>query len=317
MDVYRKHFPTDLNPYITEPFLRLVGNKTDKIVRLMRSDDHSMGLIAGLKDNILCAPFSAPFAGFHYSHEYLSCDIIFDFISQLKDFVRDNNLRKVTITLPPDLYQTNLNAKCVNVLIRLGFTMSTPEIVHWIDLKKFDGTWVKESVAQNYRKALRNQLSFHVVSDDQSIQEVYLIIYRNREIQGRKIHMSLNDIVQVNTIMPVDFFLIKDSHGDSMGAGVFYRGHEKIAQGIFMGDDLNNRSIGIMDLLYASIFDYYKKMDYDFIDLGASGLNGEPNIGLIRFKEIHNCTTSLKYTFSWSPDLELNTINIKKNDAKA
>jgi len=316
-DVYRKYFPTDLNPYITESFLRLVGSKTDKIVRLMRSDDHSMGLIAGLKDNILCAPFSAPFAGFHYSHEYLSCDIIFDFISQLKNFVRENNLHRVTITLPPDLYQTNLNAKCVNVFVRLGFTMSIPEVVNWIDLKKFDGTWVKVSVAQNYRKALRNQLSFHVVSDDQSIQEVYMIISRNREIQGRKIHMSLNDIVQVNTIMPVDFFLIKDSHGDSMGAGVFYRGHEKIAQGIFVGDDLNNRSIGIMDLLYASIYEYYKKMDYDFIDLGASGLNGEPNIGLIRFKEIHNCTTSLKYTFSWSPDLEMNTFKPKNDDAKA
>lgn len=316
-DVYRKYFSTDLNPYVSEAFIGLIGNKTDKVIRLMERDDHAMGLIAGLKDNALCAPFSAPFAGFHYSHEYLSYEIIFEFIFQLKNFVRENNLKKVSITLPPDLYQTNMNAKCVNAFVRQGFTMSTPEIINWIDLKKFDGTWVKTTVAQNYRKALHNQLSFHVVSDEQSMNKVYMIISRNREVQGRKIHMSLHDVVKVSSIMPVDFFLIKDRNGNSMGAGIFYRGHEKIAQGVFVGDVLEHRSIGIMDFLYASIYDYYQKMDYDFIDLGASCLNGEPNIGLLRFKEIHNCAASLKFTFTWSPDLELNIINTENHVAKA
>ncbi len=303
-DVYRKHFSKDLNPFISESFIGLVEGKTDKIIRLMKSDDISMGLLAGVKDDVLCAPFSAPFAGFHYTHEYLSYELVFDFISQLKNFVRENNFKRITITLPPDLYQTNMNAKCINAFVRLNFIVSIPEIINWIDLHKFNGIWVKHSVAQNYNKALRNELSFHVVTDEQSIQEVYTIIFRNREVQGRKIHMSLNDIVQVNRIMPVDFFLIKDENGNRLGAAVFYRGHEKIAQGIFMGDDLENRSVGVMDLLYGSIYDYYKKMEYDFIDLGASGLNGEPNIGLLRFKEIHNCTTSLKYTFTWGPDIE-------------
>ena len=316
-DIYRKHFSTDLNPYISEAFIGLVECKTDKIIRLMKSDDNSMGLIAGLKDNVLCAPFSAPFAGFHYSHEYLSYEIVFDFISQLKNFVRESSIKRVSITLPPGLYQTSMNAKCINAFVRLGFAMSTPEVINWINLKKFDGTWVKQSIASNNRKALRNQLSFHVVSDEQSINEVYMIIFRNREVQGRKIHMSLNDIVKVKSIMPVDFFLIKDRNGNGMGAGIFYRGHEKIAQGIFLGDDLDNRSIGIMDFLYASIYDFYKKMDYDFIDLGASGLNGDPNVGLLRFKEIHNCATSLKFTFTWSPDFELTPLSTENYVAKA
>lgn len=303
-DVYRKYFSADLNPFISEAFIELVACKTDKIVRLMKNDDVSMGLIAGLKDDSLCAPFSAPFGGFHYSHEYLSYEIVFDFISQLKNFVRENKFKRITITLHPDLYQTNMNAKCINAFVRLNFNMSTPENINWIDLHKFDGVWVKHSVAQNCRKAQNNQLSFSVVTDEQSINDVYTIIFRNREVQGRKIHMSLNDIVQVARIMPVDFFLIKDSNGNNMGAAVFYRGHKKIAQGIFLGDDLENRSLGTMDFMYGSIYDYYKKMDYDFIDLGASGLNGEPNIGLLRFKEIHNCTTSLKYTFTWGPDIE-------------
>ena len=307
-DVYRKHFPTDLNPYLSEAFLELVGFKVDRIVRLM-SDNHAMGLIAGLRDNMLLSPFSAPFAGFHYSHEYLSYEIIYDFISELKNYVRDQGLKCVSVTLPPDLYQTCMNAKCINAFVRQQYTMTTPEVINWIDLRKFDGSFVKHTVTQNYRKALRNNLTFNVVTDEESIHQVYMIIFRNRNIQGRKIHMSLNDIVKVKTIMPVDFFLIKDSCGNNLGAGVFYRGHEKIAQGIFVGDDLVNRSLGVMDLFFASVFEYYKQMDYDFIDLGASGVNGEPSVGLLRFKEIHNCASSLKFTFTWSPDSELNTIN--------
>ncbi len=36
------------------------------------------------------------------------------------------------------------------------------------------------------------------------------------------------------------------------------------------------------------------------IDLGKSSTDGVPNIGLVRFKEIHNCISSLRYTFSLS-----------------
>lgn len=299
-DLYRKHFPIDSNLYISEPFLELVRHKVDRIIRLMKLNDNSMGLIAGIKEDAICAPFSAPFAGFHYTHEHLSYEVIENFLLQLKNFVIDNKLKSITITLPPDLYQTNMNAKCINAFYRLGYNMSTPEIIHWIDLKNFDGKWVKNTVAQNYRKAINNNLTFHVVSDEQSINGVYEIIFRNREIQGRKIHMSLSDIINVNTIIPVDFFLVKNLYGKKMGAGVFYRGHDKIAQGIFVGDDMEFRSLGIMDLLYSNIYDFYKKLGYETIDLGTSGLDGEPNIGLIRFKEIHNCAASLKFTFSWS-----------------
>lgn len=301
-DIYRRHFPNDSNLYISESFLELVSGKADRIIRLMKRDDNSIGLVAGIKNGVIRAPFSAPFAGFHYTHEHLSYNVIEDFLIKLKKFVTDNSLKGVSITLPPSFYQPNMNAKCVNAFYRLGYKMSTPEIINWVDLKKFDGTWVKNTVAQNYRKAINNQLTFHVVSDEQSINDVYEIIFLNREVQGRKIHMSLNDIINVNKIIQVDFFQVKNKYGKNVGGGVFYRGHDKIAQGIFVGDDMENRSIGIMDLLYGNIYDFYKNLDYDVIDLGTSGVNGEPNVGLLRFKEIHNCSASLKFTFSWSTD---------------
>jgi len=300
-EVYRRHFTTDPNMFITEAFIDLIEKKCDKVIRLMRDGDSSIGLILGLKEDTIRSPFSAPYGGFHYSHEYMSYNVVFDFLSDLKDYVISRRLKNVSITLSSDLYQVNMNAKLVNAFIRLGFTMATPDITHWVSLKKFEGTWVKNVVAQNCRKAVKHGLTWSVVTDKKSMEDAYEVIFRNREKRERKIYMTLDNLLDVNRIIPVDFFLVRDSDGNSIGAGIFYRGHEKIVQGIFVGDDLKKRNLGVMNFLYKNCYEYYKEMGIDYIDLGTSSFEGEPNVGLIRFKELHNCLTSLRYSFSWAP----------------
>jgi hypothetical protein len=55
-----------------------------------------------------------------------------------------------------------------------------------------------------------------------------------------------------------------------------------------------------MDFLALNLFNHYKKLGFKFIDIGISSEAGIPNEGLVRFKEIHNCTSSLRFSFSWS-----------------
>lgn len=300
-EVYRRRFPNDSNLFITEPFIGLVESRSERVVRLMKEDESSLGLILGIKEGIAKSPFSAPFGGFHYSHEHLSYQVVSDFLSDLKDYIVSEGLKKLCITLPPDLYQINMNAKLVNAFIRLGFTMATPDITNWADLQKFDGTWTKAVVGQNCRKAVKHGLTWSLVTDRKSMEDAYEVIFRNREEQGRKIYMTLDDLLEVNGIIPVDFFLIRDSNGTGIGAGVFYRGHERIVEGVFLGDDMEKRNLGTMNFLYKNCYEFYKELGFDYIDLGTSSLEGEANTGLIRFKELHNCFTSLRYTFSWAP----------------
>ena len=299
---YRRFFYSDPSPYISEPFLGLVENKVERLYRLMDEEERSIGLILGLKDGTLYSPFSAPFGGFHYSHEHVLYSVVYDYLADLKTFVKGQGFDRVVITLPPNPYQKNMNAKFVNAFIRLGYNMSTPDIQNCINLRKFDGNWTKNTVGQNCRRAIKRQLTCSIVTDEASRRDAYDVIFRNRVEQERKIHMTLEDLLEVNEIIPVDFFLVKDKDGSNIGAGIFYRGHDKIVQGIFLGDDMEKRSLGIIDFLVMNIFEHYKSLDYDYIDLGISSMCGDPNVGLIRFKEIHNCETSLRFTFWWSPD---------------
>lgn len=296
---YSNYFIHDPNPFISEGFINLVKHKVDKVVRLIDSTnkDISIGLIAGIKNNMLIAPFSAPFGGFHYKYEAIFYDTIYDFLFKLKEYLSYQKLESLIITLPPNIYNPTINAKLVNAFIRLKFRMATPDIISFVYLKNFDGDWVKNEVKQNCNRAIRNGLSFSLLKDKEFIKEAYNIILSNREKQSRKIYMSLDEVLEVRNIMPVDFFLVRNQRGDAIGAAVFYRGHNKIVQGIFIGDVFSARKLGTMDFMFLNLFNHYKEMGFNFIDLGRSSCGGEPNIGLIRFKEIHNCISTLGYTF--------------------
>ncbi|MDD4777206.1 MAG: hypothetical protein PHV53_02840 [Fermentimonas sp.] len=296
---YRRFFPVDFSPFVSEAFIALNEYKQDEVVRLIRQGEHSVGLLAGLKGGVMKSPFSAPFGGFHYTHEHLAYELIYDFLSDLKEYLIFKGIKKFSLTLPPNLYQVNMNAKIVNAMIRLGYRMELPDLNNWVDLKQFDGTWTKSVVAQNCRKAIKHRLEWSAVTDMAGMKEVYRVIERNRMELGRKIYMTLEDIIRVKEVFPVDFFIIREVNGNCVGGAVLYRGHESIIQGIFMGSDLEKRNLGIIDYMYMNIYDYYKELGFDYIDMGTSSLNGEANPGLLRFKEIHNSVTSLRYTFTW------------------
>ncbi len=299
-DTYRRRFQSDPHPYISENFLELVLGNTDQIIRLMDEDDNSIGLILGSREGSLSSPFSAPFGGFHYSHEYLTYEAIYSFVENLKAYVTSNNYKDINITLPPDIYQKNTNAKFINAFIKAGYDMQTPDITNWINLHEFDGTWIYAKVGNRCRRALRNNLYFETANDNDSKQEAYTLIKNNRLGQNRPIHMSFEDLINVEEAIPVDYFVVREDNGNCVGAAVLYRGQDKIAQGIFMGDDLEKRDLGTIDFLYLNLYNYYKDLNYKYIDFGTSSQDGDANSGLTRFKEIHNCETSLRYTFSWN-----------------
>ena len=298
-EVYRKHFITDPNPFITEAFIGLNEKKQDKVIRLMSDKYTSIGLLVGLKGGEIRSPFSAPFGGFHYTHEYMDYNLVYEFLSDLKEYVANEGLEQVSITLPPDVYQVNMNAKLVNAFIRLGFTLETPDITGWVNLKEFDGKWIKSEIGRNCRRAIKLGLTWSVATERDEMEEAYKVVQRNREGLGRKIHMTLDDILEVMNCFPVDFFVIREMNGNYVGAAVLYRGHETIVQGIFMGGDLEKRNLGVIDFMYMNCYNYYKEMGFNYIDVGTSSLEGEPNPGLLRFKEVHHGKTSLRYTFTW------------------
>jgi hypothetical protein len=299
--LFRECFSSDPHPFVSDGFIELNKNKVDQIVRLIvENGTNSIGLVGGIKNNTLKSPFSAPFGGFHFNTSESFIDEILIFLNLLKEYVIENNLQKVEITLPPDIYHHSVNTKFINAFIRSGYTMATPEITNWIDLTLFDGTFTKREVMKNYRKAIINQLTIENVSEDAMKAKALDIIAVNRKLFDRPMYLTFADLTETGKVIPIDFFLVRDNNNSEVGSAIFYRGHSDIIQGTFWADTESGRSIRSMDFLALNLFNYYKKLGFKYIDLGISSVAGIPNQGLIRFKEIHNCTSSLRFSFIWS-----------------
>jgi hypothetical protein len=299
--VFKDCFNSDPHPFLSDEYIELNKHKVDQVVRLIEEGgSNTIGLIGGIINKTLKSPFSAPFGGFHFNNSEVFIDEVMHFLTQIKEYVINNDLQQVEVTLPVDIYHQSINTKLVNSFIRNGYTMAIPEITNWIDLTLFDGIFKKREAMKNYRQAQGNKLTFQNVLDDKLKLEAFDIIAANRKTFNRPIYMTFEDLLETGKVLPIDFFLVKDINEINIGSAIFYRGHPKIVYGTFWGDTALGRPLRTMDFLVMNLYMYYKRLGFKYIDLGISTVAGTPNAGLIRFKETHNCISSLRFTFSWS-----------------
>ena len=301
---YNKHFPVNPNPFISEAFIELNKRKADKVVRLIdNSDKPVMGLTAGIKEGILKSPFSAPFGGFHFRNENIYISKIEDNIKSLQQYIISQQFKGIDLILPPNIYHETFNAKVINSLIRMGFRYSIPEITNWINLNQFKEEFTQKNSREYYRQAIRNELSFNISDDIKENEDLYELIRQNRAKFGRPIFMSFHDIINTGRLWPVDFFKVTSRDGLLVASAIFYPFHSEICYAVFWGNNETGRPLRAMDFLAFHLWNHYKGLGYNYIDLGISTEQGNPNEGLLRFKESHDSTSSLRYTFSWhAPD---------------
>ncbi len=296
-------FNIDPHPFISSKFIELNKHKVEKIVRLVKNQQKvSIGLIAGIKEGVLKAPFSAPFGGFHYRNESIYISEIEQFIEDLLLYVKKHEIHRINLTLPPAIYQKSFNAKVVNAMIRYGFRMDLPEITSWVKLQNFKEKFTYKNSGEYYRQAIRNNLKFYHINDIDIKKSAYELIRQNRILFGRPIHMDFDDIISTSKIWQVDFWGVKNPDGLMIASGIFYQFPSKIAYAVLWGDNETGRPLRAMDFLVFNLLTYYKSAFFEYIDLGISTESGVPNEGLLRFKETHESISSLRYSFSWNAE---------------
>jgi hypothetical protein len=295
---YRKYFPDNMNPFITEKFIGLNSHKTDRVVRIVNDcPDPLIGLVAGIRDGVLKSPFSAPFGGFHFKKENIYMGEIDKFIFMLSEYAASSSVDRIEIAIPPDIYNKSFNAKIISSLTRHGFRCNIPEITNWVNLTTFGGEYSQKNSREYYRQAQRNKLRFDKTDDINDKEEIYNLIRNNRAKFGRPIFMTLDEILSMVELWPVDFFKVLSLDDEIVSAAIFYRNHPEISYAVFWGDNDEGRLLRAMDFLLLNLFSFYKKLGYKYIDLGISTENGLPNEGLLRFKESHEAVSSLRFRF--------------------
>ena len=298
---FKDYFNNDPHSFITTPFFDLNKSKIEKLVYLIVDNDKkvSLGLVVGIKNKKLLSPFSAPFGGFHFRNDKIYISEIDEFLISLKKYINKNELSGFKITLPPNIYHQSFNAKMINSLIRNGFKMAIPEITNYVDLKSFSGTFTDRNSRNYFNQAVKNELAFEMVTNFYDKEKVFDLIVENRQKFGRPIYMTIEDVLRTSRLWKTDFFKVIDKDNNLVASAIYYRFDYKISYAVFWGDNDLGRPLRAMDFLAYNLWNFYKKLDYEIIDLGTSTESGLPNEGLLRFKETHNCISSLRFSFEW------------------
>jgi len=299
---YYHFFSKDPHPFVSKGFIELNGRKVDKVLYLTEdSNKPGLGLVAGVRDGWLLSPFSAPFGGFHFRKEVMYISEIEEFLKALKIFVAEKKYLGVKITLPPDIYHLTINSKLVKALFKEGYKDEVLDLTNWVELQDFQDRFSQKNSKEYYKQAVRNNLEFTKTTDGADQYEIYNLIVENRKKFGRPIYMSYQDIQDTAKLWPVDYFKVTSNEHNILAGAIIYHSSPKIAFALFWGDNDEGRQLRAMDYLTFHLWTHYRDLDYRYMDLGISTEDGQPNEGLLRFKESHEAVSSLKYRFYWKP----------------
>lgn len=294
---YGKAMP-DANIFCRPQFTELNRYKVRDVHYLLFHDTKTrLGITLGEDSDMLRSPFSAPFGGL-CANGGQRIKYYDEAVCLLKDYGVSQQ-KDVDIALPPSIYNKVDIVKQLSSLSRYG-SVRWMDVNCYFNLSHFD--CYKEVMKTNARKNLacgmRNDYVFrHVASEDRDgVMAAYNVIKVNRKERGHALRMSLENVLDTIAIVPADFFLLSLDGVDVASAMVFDV-TDDISQVIYWGNIQEYSHLRPMNVLAYRLFEYYHAANKRILDIGPSSVDGEPDYGLIDFKESVGCELDGKYHF--------------------
>lgn len=299
---YRQIFPSTYHLYNSVDFNLLNEERCDKLLFLVFRDSRNrLGLIAGLKNNELYTPFSAPFGGFSFLKENTTLLQLEACVDALLLYVKNSGYSGIHYTMPPLFYNRIFNNKLLNVFYRKEFSISSIDLNYEYDLRhpaqEYDSRlWY--NARKNLRISMKQGFECIKCETEDQILDAYSVIQENRERKELPLKMTFEQVKNTSAIIKADFFLLSKEDNNVAAAQVFHVA-PGIVQVIYWGDIPDFASHKPMNFLAFYIFNYYKELGINYIDIGPSTQSSVPNYGLCEFKESIGCGVSAKYTFTY------------------
>jgi hypothetical protein len=298
---YAEIVATPYHVFGSASFNELNKNKCSELHYLLfKEGKFRLGIIGGRKDDSFCSPFSAPFGGFTCLSSEVRLQYIESSLELLKEWATEKKYANITIILPPTIYAESFITKQSNCMYRKGYTISTFDLNHSVDLGNFvDGYLAR--IWYNARKNLRFAESSNLrlitcISDDEKLT-AYNIIKENRNARGFPLRMEWKELLDTSRIIQSDFFMAFNDQGIPIASAVVFQVNQDIVKVIYWGDLPEYSNLRSMNFLSYSVFSYYNSKGVKIVDIGHSTVDSIPNYGLCEFKESLGCDTTGRFTF--------------------
>lgn len=298
-EIFDQTFPKPNHIFNSGAFSKLNESRFEKVFYLIFKDTKNrLGIILGLRDHELLSPFSATFGSFEFVSEDVKLYQIDAAIKSLFEWASAKSINGIKLIPPPFFYKEDFLTKVTNCLYRAGFETKNMELNYHFQTADLSETY-EQAIWYNARKNLKKANSYGLVFEKLETgrgKSAYDIIAQNRAERGFPLRMSWEQLVNTNSVIPMDFFLVK-STTDTIGAAIVYHMAPSIVRVIYWGDLPQFSEYKTMNFLSYELFRHYKQQGIKMIDIGHSTVDSVPNHGLCEFKESIGCSISLLYEF--------------------
>ena len=219
--------------------------------------------------------------------ENLSIADAFSLVENLVEYAKHKKFQGIRINLPPNLYQRRLSNYMEYSFLKLGFNYTKREITSILFLEEsIDKTKIKfrPSHLRAVRKAIDNNI---VVKESRDIEMFYKILKNNLKIRhGVSPTHSLKELKHIFNLFPDRIKLFAAYLEGLMIAGVvLFQVNSKVLLAFYISHDENYSELRAVNVLFFDIFEWAIESNFKIFDFGIFTVEGEPNMGLGRFKE--------------------------------
>lgn len=251
-----------------------------------------------IESGIFKSPSRGTFAGPEFKEINIEHQIYF--IKRIEERLKEKGAKKIILSTAPFQHSPDHSATLFNTLINDGYIVSSHDLNYGVsvDDEEFIDK-IKYNNKKRLKKCIRENFKFEICSDRVSYEEAYNIISENRQSKGYPVTMTFEQIMKMKEIFPQNVYFFKiTTNGKGAAASICIRLSENVLYVFYWGDRPGFEQYSPVVLLANGIYNLAKEIGVKMLDAGTSTLAGQPNMGLVKFKENLGMNASLKLTYS-------------------
>ena len=221
------------------------------------------------------------------------------FFKTVIDYFKERSVQSIIIRHYPDFYDPANSPVICSALSHLGFRIKTIDINHHLGTQNnLFSDLINKMENRQLRRCMDKGLTFNQ-GDFRDAERIYERISAFRKAKSIPLTYSSRDFKNCLEKMPDHYsvFYVTDNTQEIIAATLLVRITDKILYYFFPADTPDRKSLSPMLILLNGIYTYAREHHYQYIDLGVSSVNGNPQRGLIQFKENIGGNTSTRLTF--------------------
>lgn len=244
------------------------------------------------------SPYGASFGGPVFS-QVLTYSESTSVFSELVDYLRNERVARLSITLPPVIFDRSPNQTKILSLQENGFELRNRDITSAVSLNGKEIHAAISSRARNMvRKAEKQGVSVRRSAPLEDFQAVLDATFRKH---GTSPTHSPEELKLLMELCPGEVLVDVAYHDETPVAGICCFGYNsRVNSSFYFANPPEYQHLQGLSLLVVNSLKQSRELGYEWFDFGLSSVQMKGRPGVFRFKESFNSSGWFRESYEWS-----------------